>query len=281
MFTQLTKFAHEFFSEKRKRRFVSDHVGSLGLIKFRGCNFFAGYDRTNKIETSLLSGRDKYDLDNFSVVSTFVKPGSICFDIGANIGVYTVVMGEISGDSGFVHSFEPVPHIRSKLLANVAVNSCKSQRINAFALGDEETNLDMYQVKDNQYRGGTSTFIENENVATMGADKFDKVEVRVHTLDSYCHNNEINEIDFIKIDVEGFERNVLSGGAEVIKKYSPVILMEYDPVRHNDDRDFFQNFFYDNGYSVFEFSTFAGELIISPFDFSGCPNGRNILCLKS
>jgi len=280
MLTKIKQFINNFLIKKRKQRFISNHPGSSGIIKFRGCNFFAGLDRQNKIETALLSGKDNYDIDNFSVISAFVRPGSVCFDIGANIGVYTVVMGKISGDKGFVHSFEPVPHIRSKLLANVSVNSHKSLCINDFALGKEETSLEMFQVKDNQYRGGTSTFIPNENISSMGTDKFNKVSVKVTTIDSYCRNNDISNVDFIKIDVEGFERNVLSGGIEIITRHSPIILMEYDPIRHSNDREFFKSFFETHGYSIFEFSTFSGELIISPFNFSGCPNGRNILCFK-
>ncbi|OGQ95228.1 MAG: hypothetical protein A2521_03560 [Deltaproteobacteria bacterium RIFOXYD12_FULL_57_12] len=250
----------------------------MSIISFRGCDFFAG--KYNKIEAALLMGEDRYDWNNHTVVSKFVKSGATCFDIGANIGVYTVVMANIVGPDGAVHSFEPVTHIRQKLQANLKINNQKCVRINDFALGEQESVMEMLQVKQGQYRGGTSTFIPNETISKMGIDKFEKVPVQLTTLDIYVKKNNITEINFIKIDVEGFEWNVLDGGKEIIRKSGPTILMEYDPVRHEGDSEKFRNFFNQEGYSVFEFAAFGDELVISPFRFKGCPTGRNILCIK-
>ena len=270
--------ATRYLKKWKKNSFIQRHEDCIQVISFHGCDFFAS--KLNKIEAALLARDGGYDKHNLTVVSKFVKSNATCFDIGANIGVYTVLMANIAGKDGMIHSFEPVSHIRRKLHANVKLNNQKNVRINDFAIADQEGEMEMLQVKEGQFRGGTSTFIHNENISAMGIDKFEKVLVQLNTLDDYVVENNIDEISFIKIDVEGFEWNVLEGGKESIRRFAPTILMEYDPIRHDDDSKNFKDFFNQEGYSVFEYVAFDDELVMVPFRFVGCPIGRNILCVK-
>lgn len=247
------------------------------VFPFRGTQIWVSKD--NKIENAIFVEGDGYDYSNFSLVAHLVKPGFTCLDIGANIGIYSMVFSHLSGDPANVHAFEPVNHIRSRLLANAKLNGFSSLQVNDCALGEQEEAIEMYQVKEGVFRGGTSSFLENENVQAMGSDKFDKKPVQVIKLDRYCHDKNLSSVDFIKIDVEGFELNVLKGGLETIRSYRPYILMEYDDIRHGPQKESFKNFFTETGYRVYEFYIVAGTPVLKPYTFSKNPVHRNIVAI--
>ena len=268
----------QLYLNRKRDTFFRERPSAVRIVPFREGHFFASM--TNKIEAALLSVGNKYDWANHQMLASFVGPDSICFDIGANIGVYSVVMGHRATASGAVHAFEPVSHIRKKLEANVRLNGLTWVTVNSHALGAEDAVMDMYQVKEDQFRGGTSTFRHNENVTSMGADKFNVTPVQVKTLDGYARDKSLNRIDFMKIDVEGFEWPVIEGGQTAIETFRPTILMEYDPVRHAEYADRFRDFFDRVNYVAYEFVPFGQEMVFVPFPFDRCPLGRNIVCVN-
>ncbi len=250
---------------------------SKTITSFRGCRFFAGAD--NKIEAALLRGERAYDQANFTAVTHFVLPGDVCFDIGANIGVYSMVFARLSGSPDRVHAFEPVDHIRDRFLANARLNGFESIHLNALALGAEPGSLDMHQIKEGVFRAGTSTLVRNENLAALGEDAFVTRPVTVTTLDRYVADAALERVDFIKIDVEGFELPVLQGAKETLTRFRPAILFEYDEIRHGDaaQRERLRAIFAERGYRTFEFTAFRDRLGLIPFDFTRQPRNRNLL----
>lgn len=205
---------------------VAKFRAAPGTANFRGLKFHASPN--NKIEQKLLTRPQRYDRTNMREVSRYVRVGAVCFDIGANIGVYSVVMSKLSGDAANVHSFEPVDHLREKLLANAKLNGFDTLRVSGMAVGDRPGTAVMYQINKGQFRGGTSSLIENSTVQGLGLDNFTKKEVVVVTVDEYVTTNNVQRIDFMKIDVEGYELKVLQGGREAIGKLRPAILFEFD-----------------------------------------------------
>lgn len=269
------------YNELKEKRFLNRQKMWKQIATFKGCKFFAGPD--NKLEASLLLPGENYDKDNFTAIEKLVKKGDICFDIGANIGIYSVILSKISGEATNVHSFEPVNHIRQRLEANCKLNGFQSININNIALGAARSTAEMFQIKKGMYRGGTSTFIENDNVDSLGKDKFDVCTVDIIQLDEYVKEKKLSKIDFLKIDVESFEWQVLQGGRKTVSDFSPTILMEYDPVRHGEKNDSnqFKEFFEEYDYQVYEFKAFGDELTLIPFEFNHIPIQRNILCFSS
>lgn len=265
-----------WLSSRRRRKFLQGKADWKSVVRFRGCNFFAGGE--NKIEASLLRGERSYDRDNFTAVSCFVKPGDVCFDVGANIGVYSVVLAQISGDASNVHSFEPVGHIRSKLIANARLNSFDGLNVNPFALGSKAGTLKMHQVKEGRFRGGTSTFVDTENISAMGRDEFVTREVEIKTLDQYVVEAGLERLDFVKIDVEGFELEVLEGASDSLSRFKPTMIVEYDETRHGKQAESMRGLLQGMGYRTYEFTSFRDTLVVLPFDFDRQPKNRNILC---
>ncbi len=259
------------------RKKLNDIKFSYTIAPFCGCQVWVGYD--NKIERAIFQEGPDYDYCNFTLIQHLVKPGYVCLDVGANIGIYSVVLSKLSGQSENIHSFEPVDHIRAKLKANLKLNGFVSAHINDFALGESEETIEMYQVKEGVFRGGTSSFVQNENIQSMGQDCFDVKPVLVKKLDGYIESLNLSRLDFIKIDVEGFELNVMKGGVKTLSQYKPYILFEYDEIRHAPMKGDFMALFREVGYDVYEFHIVAGTPVLNRFDFSKNPIQRNLICV--
>jgi FkbM family methyltransferase len=152
------------------------------------------------------------------IVAQFVKnihAGDVCLDVGANIGHHTIIMAQSAGDSGHVYAYEPIPYIREQMEKSLALNNITNVTTVPNALSYEEGTLNLYL---NEGNIAGSSFVNEARGNT--------IPVCVKTLDSYNYK----KVDFIKIDVEGFEYNVLKGGEQTIAAFHPKILFEFSPV---------------------------------------------------
>lgn len=260
---------------KRKER--EKYRDWTAITAFRGCRFYAGLD--NKIEKRLRDDGEDYDRSNFELIVRLIKPGQVCLDAGANIGVYSVVLASLCGGGDLVHSFEPVAHIRAKLHANLRLNGFRDINVNACALGASAAELPMYQVKEGQFRGGVSSLVKTENYEALGADAYEVVKVAVKALDEYVAEKGLERVDFMKIDVEGFELDVLEGAVRVMREMSPHILFEHDPGRMKTRRGDFGGFFAEHGYRVHEFKHVSGGVMLREYKFEGDPVKRNLFAI--
>lgn len=270
------------FGHASDARFDGD--AKLAIVPFRGCRFFSG--NTNKIEQALRlppdrHGRERYDRLNLSVIAELVAPGDVCLDIGANIGVYACVMSRLSGSSENVHAFEPAEHIRQKLTRNARLNGFQQMHINHFGLGEENTRLNFFEVREGRVRGGISTFVRNENIDAMGTDDLIEKEAEVRTLDSYVDEAELSTIKLAKIDVEGFEISVLRGAKGALRRFRPFVLMEFDEIRHAGDAKEMRKLFEDLHYEGWEPKLTRGKLGFDSWWFDRTPKERNVLLIPS
>ncbi len=151
------------------------------------------------------------------VIETVVDKGDICLDIGGNIGWYTTLLQKKVGESGQVHSFEPVPQIFEKLKKNVALNgdSASIVTVNNLALGNEKKVVEMHIFKD--LPDGHSS------IATFGDRESKIVTCPMVTLDSYLTDKQIDEVNFIKMDIEGAELMMLQGADKIFAQPRPPI----------------------------------------------------------
>ncbi len=143
-----------------------------------------------------------------SILKRHVKPGTTAIDVGAHIGTHTFSMAKFAGDRGRVYAFEPQRKIFRELVHNVELNAIKNTTPLRFAIGHTSAVIEMNS-GDNRNEGG-------HGVGAGG----DKAELR--TLDSFGFTN----VSVIKIDVEGFEDNVLDGARDTIARTRPVLIVE-------------------------------------------------------
>lgn len=143
----------------------------------------------------------------------YVKPGSVAIDIGGHMGTHTLNLSKLVGDSGSVHTFEPQVKMFCELNINMHLNKCKNIVFHRRALGNEERIVEMYL-----------PCATNEGMACVNKKAKDPSgdTVKMVKLDSFNLNN----VSFIKIDVEGYERDVIQGAKATILRNKPVMIIE-------------------------------------------------------
>ena len=143
---------------------------------------------------------------------------AIIVDAGGNIGATTLLMARLVPD-GHVHTFEAHPVNVQHLRRNAERNGIGNCTINAMALGRSAGVISMVGAGSSSHVGAFAPIdLRNSN-----AD-----EVEMTTLDDYVATAGLPRVDFIKMDVEGFEPAVLDGAQSLIERFSPPILMEFN-----------------------------------------------------
>lgn len=156
-----------------------------------------------------------------SIVQKYVKPGMIAMDIGANVGAISIALADKVGPSGMVFSFEPGLATFSRLERNISLNPSIASIISTQNMGCAEKNSVMVYHELAHARG-------NAILGDLDAEweAYESHQADVIKIDSFVAENGICKVDFMKIDVERMEFNVLLGGKETLEKFHPVICFE-------------------------------------------------------
>jgi len=144
-----------------------------------------------------------------------LQPSMTALEVGANIGVHTIPLARCVGPGGRVVAFEPQRIVFQMLCANVALNALANVVTHQAAVG-RETGTVMVPAVDYLQPG-------NFGGVSLGAGGSGET-VRVVTIDSL----ELSACHFIKIDVEGMERDVIEGAADTIRRFRPRLYIEND-----------------------------------------------------
>lgn len=158
--------------------------------------------------------------------------GGVFVDVGANVGYVSSVALSLVGQSGRVYAFEPVPKYFDKLLEVKKNNDSYNFFPNNIAVGDCDAKASIKVVKF-PYIGG-STMVDG-----FRDDLVEKcIDVPVVRLDNYLNKQNVDHVDLIKIDVEGYEFFVLKGLEKFISynKSRPVIIVEIMPHAYKDKK---------------------------------------------
>jgi len=147
-----------------------------------------------------------------------VRNGTTVIDVGTNIGETLLNFAKINRDGRNI-GFEPVPFLYEKAKTNIALNDFANIELINTGLGSSNETLSFREAGDNNSGG---TFLTREN----GTER-DRL-VHVLTLDEFVSENNIEKISLIKIDVEGFEMEVLKGASQVVERFRPTLFVEID-----------------------------------------------------
>ena len=162
-----------------------------------------------------------YEKLEAKIMEEKIKVGNITVDVGANIGLHTLNMARIVGNTGRVFAFEPDPSNFEILEKNVKINNYQNIILEQKAVGDKHGRTTLYQ-SDNP--GNHRLFPQTKQAKG-------EVEVELTSLDKYFIDSNLAEkINFIKIDVEGLEFSVLNGMKNILKNNKKIkILFEFMP----------------------------------------------------
>jgi FkbM family methyltransferase len=144
-----------------------------------------------------------------------VGPGAVIFDVGANFGYYALMLAAGLRKDCEVHAFEPTEATFQRLSRHIALNEMDCIHAHRLALSDAP---------------GTASMHGREHNSGAAFLELGEGEVRVSTLDEFVAERGLRRLDFMKIDVEGFEERVLRGGERVLRELRPHILFEVQPI---------------------------------------------------
>ncbi|HST78152.1 MAG TPA: FkbM family methyltransferase [Verrucomicrobiae bacterium] len=166
----------------------------------------------------------QYEPEECSYFQQALRPADICFDVGANVGFYTLLFSRLAGE-GEVHAFEPVESSWHILSTNVLANNLTNVTVNRAAVGACDAELEFTLASDPTY----SSFVDTER-RTAAA----RIRVPAMSIDSYIEKSGLPRIDCLKVDVEGAEYKVLTGAAGLLsdaKRRPRIVMLElHDPM---------------------------------------------------
>lgn len=151
-----------------------------------------------------------------SRIATLVRPGMTVLDVGANMGYFTLTFAKLVGETGKVVAFEPTAWAGAKLRRNMVLNRFTNIVVEKLALSDTPTTREI-AASERAFKASWA-FSGDEH---RGAER-----VRFLPLDTYVREAELDGVDFIKIDVDGYEYRVVLGATETLRNHRPTVLIE-------------------------------------------------------
>ncbi|MCI5196119.1 MAG: FkbM family methyltransferase [Candidatus Electrothrix sp. AW5] len=197
------------FDKKRKIKIVYELNTDIGnVLFFEGC--------FEEEEIDFVSDRLKL-ID---------KP--VILDIGANIGLHSLIWSFRFESRSEIYAFEPSKYTRDILKRNIKINKkCSNIKVIPLAVSNCCGTTFFFDADDNAYSSLKNT--ERKNIK-------EKYKVDTITIDKFVADNNMKKIDFLKVDVEGFETEVIEGAKKCLSKFTPDVFIEiYEGTNSNVD----------------------------------------------
>lgn len=158
------------------------------------------------------------DEAQYKAMSLLIRPGEVVLDIGAHVGRYSVFMSRLVGPQGKVFAFEPVPDTYWRLRETLALNRCENVIAIQKAICDRvgTVTMNLFEPQYSEYNTMGQPLMPTHEGTRVAPSK--SVTVPGDTLDHFCLIEDIGQINFLKIDVEGFEKFVLMGANRLLRK---------------------------------------------------------------
>lgn len=175
-----------------------------------------------KVYLACLGLRGQYNCEKAAYLK-LIRPGFVLVEVGANEGYFTRLFGNLVGKNGRVIAFEPISKTRERLLDNV--NDIKSVKILPYAISNKTGEFPMFipgsthgqaSLREHSDPGwGQEGATSTENVQCSPLGQLDEIK-------------DLDKIDFMKVDVEGAELQVLKGAREILERDHPVLHLEIE-----------------------------------------------------
>jgi FkbM family methyltransferase len=222
------------------------------------------------IEYTILS-TGTYEDEINKLIRISLKNGGNALDIGGNIGLQSIRMSQCAGLTGKVFAFEPLDYLQQKFTRNMLLNKAANVTLFPYALSDKagEANFTINPKAWNQgtFSLNNSSGTEVQRVIIKVADDLDEIKA-------------LGSLDLVKIDVEGFEYQVLLGLTQTLQKHKPRIIFEYDSnywINNNQKIADCYNFLQSLGYTIYQVTPVGCELLKNPSDVES----GNLFCIPA
>ncbi len=250
--------------------------GRVKVKTLYGLNIFVNPKEDKGLERGIYY-HGTYERGFLDFLKKNLKNGHVFIDVGANIGLVSLLAGKLVGENGKVFSFEPQPEVYNDLQENIKINSLNN--ILPFNIGLGNENKQMTLFSNLSVNRGASSLIQP-------SDPSGEFKVVINRLDDFLEKHQIKRVDFVKIDVEGFELEVLKGMNRLLNTENPpVLIVEFSLERNvaKNDLDLIHFVLSFNKYKLMKFSKGKdryGELL-KVVDFSQLRRHDNIVFIPT
>lgn len=166
-----------------------------------------------------------YEKGTCRFVQKILGGGEVVYDIGANIGFYTILFSRLVGDTGKIHAFEPSLREFLNLSENISLNKLNNVVLNQLGISNQTTHATLNVMKDEKF-GAYNTLGKVTHHVVRDAEINHEI-IKLTTLDSYFENYSSKIPDLLKVDVEGVEKLVFLGGRSILESDdAPLIIVE-------------------------------------------------------
>ena len=208
-------------------------------------------------ESSMMFQRaiGRYEVEKHKALETFLKPGNTFIDVGANKGDFSLLAAKLIGTDGRVLAFEPEPTNCKWIIKSIIKNGYKNITLYDIALSDQNGQVELFLGE----KSGWHTIVKGQKCHDGGV-----INVRARTLDSVLEDVDFNDqIDVMKIDVEGAELQVLKGASDIlIQSNNLIILIDIHPTLGVNPKEICE-FLESKGFSIFhEKSPFSSPVTV-------------------
>jgi FkbM family methyltransferase len=170
----------------------------------------------NETIDSTLFYRGSWEPDATATMRQLIQPGMTVFDVGANVGYFTLLFARLVGETGTIVAFEPTTWAIRKLRRNMSLNDFRNIVAEQLALSDTAGEVETSSMQT-AFRASWPLTDSRERAPEA---------VTLLPLDSYVRRANIERVDFIKVDVDGYEHRVVQGAAETLRAHQPHMMLE-------------------------------------------------------
>jgi FkbM family methyltransferase len=170
-------------------------------------------DDIRQITSYVILEQEDWFEDEIRFVRRWLQPGMQAVDVGSSYGMYTLAMAHAVGGGGRIWAFEPTPRSADYLQHSLDLNACSQVLMSRAAVSAQAGTV--------AFASGTYSELNAIGGASGGT-----LQVQAVTLDQMAAAHGWNDVDFVKLDVEGHEIEALRGGAKFFDSSSPLVMLE-------------------------------------------------------
>lgn len=256
----MIKYLIDSFKRKKARRITKKYSTRIDNFNIPGI----GDIRFANWENPLTTPKEIY-LKNIEFFRKFLKEGDLAIDIGANIGHMTLPMSLAAGKQGITLAFDPNPYVFEVLFENSKLNPdlTNIHPFNyAISVNDDEFYYSSSEASFNN--GGIAKEKENRHGKYSLNSKIKGINLEKFLLESYP--DAISKISLIKIDTEGYDKEIIKSIAGLLDRYKPAVITECFAKTNAQERQEQFALLKSRGYSLYYFSDFDVDAEIVPIE---------------
>lgn len=248
------------WARKKARRITSEYPPKIVIFDLAkdGKIEFASW--TNPLVRPRLVYQEMVDF-----YRKFIKKGSLVIDIGANMGDTTVPMALAAGNIGLTLAFEPNPLVFKILQANSDLNKDKTNIVPLpFAIADFEDEYYYISSEASFSNGGISKEITKKHGSFVYKEKIKSILLEDYLKKNY--SGWLSKLSFIKIDTEGYDKEIIKSISGLLKTYKPVIVAECFYLEPDEVKIELYEVLDSLGYEIFYFHHFDTKSDVAKID---------------